>query len=99
VAEKSGGEFWAFLAGAVVGGVAALLYAPARGDETRRYIHETTDDLRHRGEDYYIKYRDEAEKYYELAKEKLEHLREELKHHAAQLEEAPEKQEEAEEEA
>jgi len=99
MAEKTGGEFWAFLAGAVVGGVAALLYAPARGEETRRYIHETTDDIRHRGEDYYLKYRDEAEKYYEMAKEKLEHLREEIKDHTAQLEEAAEKEEEAEEEA
>ena len=99
MAERGGGEFWAFMAGAMVGGIAALLYAPAKGEETRRYIYETTDDLRNRGEDYYLKYRDEAEKYYEMAKEKLDQLREEIKHHTEQIEEAAEKEEEAEEEA
>jgi len=62
MAENGKGEFWAFVAGALAGGIAALLYAPAKGEETRRIVKSTTDDLYGRGEELYTKYRAEGEK-------------------------------------
>jgi gas vesicle protein len=39
-------KFGWFLAGTVVGAAAALLYAPKSGEETRKYIGETSKDSR-----------------------------------------------------
>jgi gas vesicle protein len=52
----------AFVAGAVVGGVCALLWAPQSGERTRRmiarkaadgrdYVRNTTEDLKHKADD------------------------------------------------
>lgn len=49
MSDRSGGEFWAFLAGALVGGVTALLLAPARGTETREYLRRAAGDIYGRG--------------------------------------------------
>lgn len=40
-----------FLLGAAAGGVAALLMAPARGEDTRRKLREGAEELKDRGED------------------------------------------------
>ncbi|MBD3370141.1 hypothetical protein GF402_07250 [Candidatus Fermentibacteria bacterium] len=78
MAERGGSEFWAFLAGTLLGGIVAMLYAPAKGVETRERIRTTADDIRDRGEDIVVRTRDEAEKLIEIGKNKLD----ELKKHA-----------------
>jgi len=70
MSERGKGEFWAFAAGLLAGGVVALLYAPARGEETRKRIMETAEDTYHKGEEIYGKSRTEAEKIYNDGKEK-----------------------------
>ncbi|OPL17967.1 MAG: hypothetical protein AVO35_07345 [Candidatus Aegiribacteria sp. MLS_C] len=62
MAENGKGEFWAFVAGALAGGIVALLYAPAKGEETREKVRATTGELYGRGEDIYLHLRTEAEK-------------------------------------
>lgn len=67
----------AFLAGAVAGGVVALLFAPASGEETRRRIKETL-----------AKAKDRAAEELERAKEYAETRREALKEAYAEGKEA-----------
>jgi gas vesicle protein len=70
MSERGKGEFWAFAAGLLAGGVVALLYAPARGEETRKKIMETAEDTYHKGEEIYGKSKTEAEKIYHDGREK-----------------------------
>jgi gas vesicle protein len=42
-AQEEGGKMGWFLAGAVLGGAVALLYAPKSGKETRQFINKKTD--------------------------------------------------------
>lgn len=72
MSERGRGEFWAFMAGLLAGGVAALLYAPAKGIDTRRKIRETAEDAYHKGEEFYEKGVSGAEKLYHDGKEKVE---------------------------
>jgi gas vesicle protein len=51
VVERSGGGVGAFLAGALVGAVAALLLAPHSGEETRAQLRERAQRLREVAED------------------------------------------------
>jgi gas vesicle protein len=62
MAENSKGEFWAFVAGTLAGGLVALLYAPAKGEETREKVRATTEELYGKGEEFYRHFRVEAEK-------------------------------------
>lgn len=62
MAENGKGEFWAFVAGALAGGIVALLYAPAKGEEMREKVRATTEDLYGKGEEFYVHFRAEAEK-------------------------------------
>jgi gas vesicle protein len=39
------GKFLAFLTGVAVGGILGVLYAPAKGSETRRKLRESATDL------------------------------------------------------
>ena len=48
-----------FLLGAAAGGVAALLMAPARGEDTRRKLREGAEDLKERGEGLVAEVKDE----------------------------------------
>ena len=74
MSDSGRGEFWAFMAGLLAGGVAALLYAPAKGEDTRRKIKETAEDVYHKGEEYYEKGLTEAEKIYHDGREKAEKI-------------------------
>jgi gas vesicle protein len=67
-----GGEFWAFLAGAVVGGVLAVLYAPAKGSETREKIRRVAEDAYAKGGQLVESGRAEADKVISRGREKLE---------------------------
>jgi len=60
--ENGKGEFWAFVAGTLAGGILALLYAPAKGEETREKVRATTEELYGKGEEFYAHYRVEADK-------------------------------------
>lgn len=102
MANNGKGEFWAFIAGVLTGGIVALLYAPARGKETREKVRVTSEDLREKGEEFYSLVRAEAEKliatgkdkYLEvstLGKEKYDESREKLDESKEKLEEAKEK--------
>jgi len=48
---SSGDRLLAFLAGAAVGGIAALLLAPEKGEVTRKKIRKMFEELQERGED------------------------------------------------
>ena len=72
--ERGRGEFWAFVAGLLAGSVAAVLYAPAKGEETRRKIKDTAEETYHRGEELYGKGKVEAEKIYHDGREKAEKI-------------------------
>ncbi|MFO8182794.1 MAG: YtxH domain-containing protein [Candidatus Aegiribacteria sp.] len=50
------------MAGAFAGSIAALLYAPARGEETREKVRTTSGEIYEKGEEYYRAFRAEAEK-------------------------------------
>lgn len=72
MSENGKGEFWAFTAGLLAGGVIALLYAPDKGEETRKRIRDTAEETYHKGEEIYGKGKIEAEKIYHDGREKAE---------------------------
>lgn len=74
MSERGGGEFWAFLAGAVIGGLTALLLAPASGSETREKIRKTAEDVYAKGGEIIESGRAEAERIISRGREKLERL-------------------------
>jgi gas vesicle protein len=51
--SRSSDVVLAFLAGAVAGGVVALLLAPEKGSETRRKLRRRVDDLTEKGGEYF----------------------------------------------
>ncbi len=71
MADRSG-EVWAFLAGAFIGGVAALLFAPAKGSETRAKIRQAAEDAYAKGEHLVESGKVEADKLITKGREKLE---------------------------
>ncbi len=71
MAEHRGkGELWAFVAGALAGGIAALLLAPAKGEDTRRKIASTAGDLYGKGEHLYHQGIGKAGELFDSGKEK-----------------------------
>ena len=52
---------FSFLLGGVVGATVALLFAPASGEQTRRRIRETTDEVSDNLKEEYGRVRDKAE--------------------------------------
>jgi gas vesicle protein len=72
VVERSGGGVGAFLAGALVGAVAALLLAPRSGEETRAQLRERAHRLREAAEDKLDDLQDVVETGYAKTKERVE---------------------------
>lgn len=70
--SERGGEVWAFLAGAFIGGVAAILFAPAKGSETRAKIRQAAEDAYSKGEQLVETGRVEADRLISKGREKLE---------------------------
>jgi gas vesicle protein len=68
--HRGKGELWAFVAGALAGGIAALLLAPAKGEDTRRKIASTAEDLYGKGEHLYHQGIEKAGDLYESGKAK-----------------------------
>lgn len=77
MSDNSKGEFWAFVAGVLAGGIFAILYAPAKGEETREKIRETAGELRVKGEDILEEGRKKLDEYTEKGKETYTHLKDE----------------------
>lgn len=74
MSERGKGEFWAFAAGLLAGGVVALLYAPAKGEETRKKIRDGAEETYHKGEEIYGKGKIEAERIYHDGRDKAEKI-------------------------
>ncbi len=74
MSEHGKNDFWAFVAGAMVGATFALLYAPAKGEETRERIRRTAEDLGHKGEDLVRLGQEEAEKVIGAGKKVVEDI-------------------------
>lgn len=79
-----GGELWAFLAGAFIGGVAALLFAPAKGSETRAKIRQAAGDAYSRGGEIVESGKAEADKLISRGREKLESFAQKCEEKAVQ---------------
>ncbi|HRY61651.1 MAG TPA: YtxH domain-containing protein [Candidatus Fermentibacter sp.] len=82
--SERGGEVWAFLAGAFIGGVAALLFAPAKGSETRAKIRQAAEDAYSKGEQLVETGRVEADKLISKGREKLESFAQKCEEKAVQ---------------
>ncbi len=71
VVERSGGV-GAFLMGAALGALAALLLAPHSGEETRRVLRDRGRRLREQAEETADEWTDRVEDGYERAKQRVE---------------------------
>lgn len=79
-----GGEVWAFCAGAFIGAVAAILFAPAKGSETRAKIRQAAEDAYSKGEQLVESGRVEADKLISKGREKLENFAQKCEEKAVQ---------------
>ena len=77
--ETPNGFFFGVMIGAVLGGVAALLFAPSSGKKLRRKISDKAEDLYEDAQDYYETGKDKAEKLYREGKEKVSGIVEDAK--------------------
>ncbi|GEM_PF-135243 len=62
MADEGKSGFWAFLAGGLVGGILAILYAPDKGEETRKKVYGKSSEFYDKGEDLYQDLKVKAEK-------------------------------------
>lgn len=77
--ETPNGFFFGVMIGAVLGGVAALLFAPSSGKKLRRKISDKAEDLYEDAQGYYETGKDKAEKLYREGKEKVSGIVEDAK--------------------
>jgi gas vesicle protein len=68
------GIFWGFLAGSVVGGITALLFAPKSGKELRSDIRDKAEDFLDDAEQFMEKAKDKANEIINDGKKKSERL-------------------------
>jgi gas vesicle protein len=78
MSERGKGEFWAFVAGVLAGGIVALLYAPAKGSETREKIRETAGELKVKGGELAVHAREEAGRVIESGRQKLDETKQRI---------------------
>lgn len=91
--ERNSGIVLGLLAGAAIGSILGVLFAPEKGSETRKRVRRKAEDLRDEALEHYeilsertkheldnvlSKARQEYEKYRGLAKEKIEEVETEL---------------------
>ncbi len=88
--NRGKGEFWAFLAGALAGGIAALLLAPAKGEDTRRKIASTAGELYGKGEHLYHQGVEKAGEIFEAGKGKAGEIRHRVEDAVETLKKKPE---------
>lgn len=72
VVERSGNGIGAFLAGALVGAVTALLLAPQSGEDTRAQLRDRAQRLREAAEDKLDDLQEAVESGYSRTKERVE---------------------------
>ena len=63
--ERNSGIVLGILAGAAIGSLLGVLFAPEKGVETRRKLRRKAEDLRDEALDHYEHLRDEALEHYE----------------------------------
>jgi len=68
-----------FLAGGLVGSIAALLYSPISGKKLRRKLSNVKDDFADEVNEYYETGKEKAEEMIKESKKKTEHLIDEAK--------------------
>lgn len=71
VVEREGSNLGAFLFGAAVGAVTALLFAPKSGEETRRELEEGARKAREDAEKKLAELREEVEEAYDRARDEF----------------------------
>ena len=72
IVERRNSGFGAFLGGAIVGAVVALLYAPKTGEETKAEIRDRVKQLRDEAEDRLHLMRDDVEDRYHRVRDDVE---------------------------
>ncbi len=77
--RKSGSSFAAFLFGGFIGMVLGILYAPRKGEETRKKLKDTINDIKEKSQDTIEKVKDtiedvkdKAEELFQEGKEKVQ---------------------------
>lgn len=65
---NTGGVFWAFLAGGLIGAGLALLYAPVSGPEARVKINDAVEDMKKRTEGWGVDIKKKVESFMEEEK-------------------------------
>ena len=65
---NSGGMFWAFLAGGLIGAGLALLYSPVSGTEARVRISDAVEDMKKRTEGWGVDIKKKVESFMEEEK-------------------------------
>jgi len=84
MSERGNGEAWAFFTGAVIGGIAALLLAPAKGSETRARIRQVAEEAVSKGGELVESGKTEAGKLISKGRDKLETFAQKCEEKAAQ---------------
>ncbi len=72
----AGAVIISFLAGGLIGGVLALLFAPQSGVETRKLIKDKTEDLVKKGEELYDEARAKGAEWMDRGKHYMEEKKE-----------------------
>lgn len=77
--QGGGGALVAFMAGAIVGAAIALLYAPAKGEETREYLGQRAREGKDRATEAARQGRDMVNKQKESLSSAFDRAREEFR--------------------
>lgn len=77
--DRRDGCFASFVLGALLGAIAALLYAPRSGKETREILKKTAEEYSERGKQIYEEKAGEVAEAIEAGKKTLEEKTEDLK--------------------
>jgi gas vesicle protein len=77
--ERPGGFFLGVLVGTLLGGVAALLFAPTSGKKLRRKISDKAEDFYEDAAEYYMTGKDKVEDLYREGKKRVSDIVEDAK--------------------
>ena len=83
--ERNSGIVLGLLAGAAIGSLLGVLFAPEKGVETRKRLRRKAEDLRDEALDHYEHFRDGALEHYEKISGKVKHGANKMKHDAEKV--------------
>ena len=83
--ERNSGIVLGILAGAAIGSLLGVLFAPEKGVATRRKLRRKAEDLRDEALDHYEHFRDGALEHYEKISGKVKHGANKMKHDAEKV--------------